>query len=485
MQSIPVSSPLMLMFATPIEADRPASPLKLEGDEAEFSSIFAEIVSTRSPGLEQVGRTPLMADYGKNLPLNLTEGDVLGIESAELKTNDTVISEQESIEDMALLLAQFGYVVTTDQNTNAVVKTATEAAVVGATVAGATDAETANAISNPELLDTSDGELDETETSALTADQVILAEQQQGEPQVNLSPPSESTQRQVRQAIATPPSGASSNPLTSNPMTDEMSEQLKSVSQQPVEDSVKELGDDSFLKAGLVNKDTSPNTPTSLNTALSVATASTVDATTNTQQPTQAQIANLQVGQTSSLNNLTPTTQLTASQGFAAAALSQEVLDMDLDARQWGNTLSQRIVTMVTDDVQQARIQLDPPELGSLQVRLQIQNDQATIHVQVQHGHVREALESNAFRLRDALASEGIELDSFDVESEDQQQGNLQQQADSQAEEQPQGQSQGQSNIAAAEHLTDTETAEWLTMDEEGSQRQRVNSSVNLLDTFA
>src|SRR5690606_2496348 len=83
-------------------------------------------------------------------------------------------------------------------------------------------------------------------------------------------------------------------------------------------------------------------------------------------------------------------------------ALREERLNVGNDRSAWGGALGARVVAMVMDDVQQARIHLDPPELGSLEIRLQVQQDQATVQVQVQNGQVRDALESGAQRLRDA-----------------------------------------------------------------------------------
>lgn len=90
-------------------------------------------------------------------------------------------------------------------------------------------------------------------------------------------------------------------------------------------------------------------------------------------------------------------------------------LELGHDRRQWGATLGARIVTMVADDVHKARIHLDPPELGSLEIKLHVSQDQATVQVQVQNPQVREVLENSVNRLRDALASQGLNLSGFDV----------------------------------------------------------------------
>ncbi len=455
MQSIPNSSPLMLMFAAPASADKAASPLTLDGEVTEFSSIFSGLVTAQQPSLEQVGRSPLMADYGKNLPLGELNNSGSETDTSEVAPDELGLSEQETIEDMSLFLSQFGYVVSNEQTNKAVTNTTTN-------VQAKEDSE--------ELLNV---ELEESEINAQTTEQLALAQQQA---QTTQMPPATEAQTLAQQTVVTPTTVAANQPsgLTA--------EQLKNASQAPAANLSAESEGDDFLNTGLADKPTTQNTTAANEPVLAV---KTLDVSAKSLQPIQVNIASLQAGQTNQINTLTQATAVNTPEGFAGAALSQEVLDMDQDARQWGNSLSQRIVTMIGEDVQQARIQLDPPELGSLQVRLQIQNDQATVHVQVQHAHVREALESNAFRLRDALASQGVELDSFDVDSNDQQQGNLQQQAEGQTEGQSQGQASKQSDVAVAELQMDAETGEWLIMDESDGSPIRATSSVNLLDTFA
>ena len=149
-------------------------------------------------------------------------------------------------------------------------------------------------------------------------------------------------------------------------------------------------------------------------------------------------------------------------------ALREERLNFGNDRSTWGGALGARVVAMVMDDVQQARIHLDPPELGSLEIRLQVQQDQATVQVQVQNGQVRDALESGAQRLRDALAAQGLQLAGYDVSERGQQ---------SQAQ-------QGQSGQGGqGDRSTDGAEGEWLATDD--SQSLAPAGSLNLLDTYA
>ncbi len=144
---------------------------------------------------------------------------------------------------------------------------------------------------------------------------------------------------------------------------------------------------------------------------------------------------------------------------------SREKLEFGQDRREWGGALGARIMTMVAEDVQKARIQLDPPELGSLEIKLHVSQDQASVQVQAQHAHVREVLEANAHRLRDALAAQGITLNGFDVSERDQ--GN---------------EGSGQSGDGQGAQGGDDWFAEDGVLD---NKPQPQISSNNLLDTFA
>ena len=104
-------------------------------------------------------------------------------------------------------------------------------------------------------------------------------------------------------------------------------------------------------------------------------------------------------------------------------AQTKERLEFGRDKEKWAPALGNRIVTMVADNIQQAEIHLDPPELGSLEIKLQVSQEQTTIQVQAQSPQVRDVLEANAQRLRDALAEQGLELAGFDVSQQQSESG--------------------------------------------------------------
>ncbi len=96
----------------------------------------------------------------------------------------------------------------------------------------------------------------------------------------------------------------------------------------------------------------------------------------------------------------------------------EQTLKLTKGQQAWGDALAERITMNAAKDVKQVTIHLDPPELGSLELKLQVKDDQQTqVQVQVQNPQVKEALESSAHRLREMLAGQGLELSEFDVQT--------------------------------------------------------------------
>ncbi|MDP5039378.1 MAG: flagellar hook-length control protein FliK, partial [Paraglaciecola sp.] len=109
--------------------------------------------------------------------------------------------------------------------------------------------------------------------------------------------------------------------------------------------------------------------------------------------------------------------------------------------------LAEKVRWMVNTNNLIAEIRLDPAELGSMQVKVSLSSDSASVNFVVQSQQTRDALESATPRLREMLADKGIELGQSSVRQE------------SQAKQDNQGQSQQQTKadqgVAANDGLTD------------------------------
>ena len=145
----------------------------------------------------------------------------------------------------------------------------------------------------------------------------------------------------------------------------------------------------------------------------------------------------------------------------------RERLEFGQDKKEWGGALGARLMTMVADDIQQARIQLDPPELGSLEIKMQISQDQASVQVTAQNVQVKDVLDASAQRLRDAMNAQGIELAEFSVSTN----------ADTEQQSGQQGESE-QESFAGTDD-------DWQDSDDSNINTHELAASNSLLDTFA
>jgi flagellar hook-length control protein FliK len=83
----------------------------------------------------------------------------------------------------------------------------------------------------------------------------------------------------------------------------------------------------------------------------------------------------------------------------------------------WGEGLSQRVVWMVGQDVHAAKFQVEPPQLGPVEVKVTISNDQATVSFAAAHSATREAIQTALPRLQEMLLESGVSLGNVFVGS--------------------------------------------------------------------
>jgi flagellar hook-length control protein FliK len=99
--------------------------------------------------------------------------------------------------------------------------------------------------------------------------------------------------------------------------------------------------------------------------------------------------------------------------GTTVLAKDQPVAAMvNLSTRdpRWGEAFASRVVWQVGEQIQQAHIQVNPPELGPVDVKVQVQDGQASVQFQIQHAALKETIQDAIPRLRDMLAQAGINL---------------------------------------------------------------------------
>lgn len=91
------------------------------------------------------------------------------------------------------------------------------------------------------------------------------------------------------------------------------------------------------------------------------------------------------------------------------------MLDTPFQKAGWDQGLTEKIQWMVGQRLQGAEIKLNPAHLGPVEVKIQMHNDQATVHFTATHGVVRDALEAAVPRLREMFDNQGIQLADVDV----------------------------------------------------------------------
>jgi flagellar hook-length control protein FliK len=88
-----------------------------------------------------------------------------------------------------------------------------------------------------------------------------------------------------------------------------------------------------------------------------------------------------------------------------------------VDAKEWADEVSQKIVWFTGRNIQAAEMHLNPADLGPIDVKINVQNDVASVSFNVQNASVRELLESNVVRLREMMESNGVNLGDVNVDS--------------------------------------------------------------------
>lgn len=124
--------------------------------------------------------------------------------------------------------------------------------------------------------------------------------------------------------------------------------------------------------------------------------------------------------------------------------------------------LQERVSALLNINNKEAEIRLDPPEMGSMQIRIRSDAEQAQINFVVQNQQAKEALEQSMPRLREMLAQQGIELGESSI-----QQGNPEQQQ----EQSGQGQLAGNQQAEKQQPEVTAQSAE--------TSRQQSSSSID------
>lgn len=128
--------------------------------------------------------------------------------------------------------------------------------------------------------------------------------------------------------------------------------------------------------------------------------------------------------------------------------------------------LQERVTSMLSINNKEAEIRLDPPEMGSMQIRIRSDAEQAQINFVVQNQQAKEALEQSLPRLRELLMQQGLELGESSISYGD---------SSPEQNEQQEGQPQGQMANNSSSDETNSEQPDKQTH----SSGQQTSSSID------
>ena len=114
------------------------------------------------------------------------------------------------------------------------------------------------------------------------------------------------------------------------------------------------------------------------------------------------------------LNRLNPLTQTIAQQVQAPQAQRPTLVPgqpVQIQQSGWSEAVVDRVMWLSSQNLKSAEIQLDPAELGRMEVRIDMNNDQAQVTFASPHAAVRDVLEGQMQRLRDMFTQQGMTMD--------------------------------------------------------------------------
>ena len=91
---------------------------------------------------------------------------------------------------------------------------------------------------------------------------------------------------------------------------------------------------------------------------------------------------------------------------------------INVNHKNFSQQVKEKVMVMISQKLQSVDIQLDPPELGNVHVRVNLQGEQTMVNFVVQQPQAKEAIEQHMNRLRDMLSESGIDLGDTDVQQQ-------------------------------------------------------------------
>lgn len=169
-------------------------------------------------------------------------------------------------------------------------------------------------------------------------------------------------------------------------------------------------------------------------------------------------------------------------------AMLDKALTLHGSAEQNAKQLAQQAQVIVSQNLQEAEIKLNPSEFGAMRIQVRIEQGEVQVQFVASHPQARDLLDQALPRLREMLQQQGMNLHQGQQQSGQQQAGQQGQQAQSQANASVLSQGFGQGNSESGQQQdsqTGAENAntEWRSYSATGDevQEQALNSSQRAL----
>ncbi len=121
------------------------------------------------------------------------------------------------------------------------------------------------------------------------------------------------------------------------------------------------------------------------------------------------------IDQLQNLNNLGSVSRPEVNQNNISSNVPK--ITQSINHPQWGKELANRVVFISKQNMGEAKIRINPANLGPIELRVSVQNDQASISFISNHALVREAIENSMPRLKEMFEANGFS--SLDVNISD------------------------------------------------------------------
>ncbi|MHA2716848.1 flagellar hook-length control protein FliK [Vibrio owensii] len=109
---------------------------------------------------------------------------------------------------------------------------------------------------------------------------------------------------------------------------------------------------------------------------------------------------------------------VTAQQQARVDAAQQAQLPLQLTKELANDQVAEKVQMMMSKNLKNLDIRLDPPELGRMQIRMTMNNDLANVHFTVANPQARDLIEQTLPRLREMLAQQGMQLADSSVQQQ-------------------------------------------------------------------